>query len=319
MRRCTAPFSPRVRRRVFLAIQVVVAAAVVWFAAGTITEQWRRTREAGFGFEPRWWLIAASGLIVLGTYALLIQTWRVMVSSWGSSISWHEAARIWFVSNLGKYVPGKVWQVVAMGAMAQRAGVSPVAASGSAVVINVVNLLAGVGVVGLTGASLLGRPTVVLAVTLLVAVGVLFAPTVLPLTIRLGERLVGRSFPMPRLPRRPIWIAGAASILAWILYGVAFWLLAMGVAPATMGALQSYIAAFTASYILGYVTLFAPGGLGVRDISLAAFLDQLHLTSGGAGVLIAVASRLWLSVLEILPGAIYYAIGVKNLRANLRD
>jgi glycosyltransferase 2 family protein len=319
MRRCTARFSRRVRRRILLGIQVAFAAAVIWYAAGTIAGQWQRTREAGFGFEPRWWLIAASGLIVLGTYALLIQTWRVMVSSWGSSISWHEAARIWFVSNLGKYVPGKVWQILAMGAMAQRAGVSPVAAGGSAIVINVVNLLAGVGVVGLTGASLLGRPAVIVGTTLVLAVGVLLAPTILPVAIRLAERVLGRSFPMPPLPRRPIWIAGLASILAWILYGIAFWLLAMGVAPTTMGALQSYIAAFTASYILGYVMLFAPGGLGVRDISLAAFLDQLHLTSGGAGILVAVASRLWLTVLEILPGAIYYAIGAKNLRANLRD
>ena len=43
-----------------------------------------------------------------------------------------SAARIWTVSNLGKYLPGKVWAIAGMALMARQAGVSPAAATGSA-------------------------------------------------------------------------------------------------------------------------------------------------------------------------------------------
>ena len=51
---------------------------------------------------------------------VLIETWRRVVMAWGGASRSARAARIWFVSNLGTYVPGKVWQITAMGAMAQR-------------------------------------------------------------------------------------------------------------------------------------------------------------------------------------------------------
>ena len=50
------------------------------------------------------------------------------------------------MSNLGRYVPGKVWQIGAMGVMAERSGVSPVAAVGSSLVIAIVNVIAGIAI-----------------------------------------------------------------------------------------------------------------------------------------------------------------------------
>jgi len=140
------------RRKLAVAAQLALAAVVVWFAAQTISRQWEGVRATALDVEPRWSLIGASGVIVLATYALLIQIWRATLSVWGARLGFWDAARVWTVSNLGKYVPGKVWQIGAMGAMAQRRGVPPVAAVGSALVLTLVNVLAGFGVVFATGA-----------------------------------------------------------------------------------------------------------------------------------------------------------------------
>ncbi len=288
------------------------AAGVLWFAGARIAAQWSAARAQGFGFHLNWLLVVVSALIVFAAYAMLVETWRIMVRDWGSSLRWPDAARIWFVSNLGRYVPGKVWQIGAMGVMAQRAGVQPVAATGSSVVINVVLLLAGVGVVAVTGARLLGKPALVMGAAVVVGIAVLLTPRLLPFMLRMAERAVGRKFESPPLPRRPIWIAGAASIAAWTLYGVAFYVFSRGVAPGATGPVSSYVAAFTASYLIGYVTLFVPGGLVVRESALAASLVQLGLATSATSVLIAVASRLWLTVIEVLPGAIFFALGARR-------
>ena len=57
------------------------------------------------------------------------------------------------MSSLGKYLPGKVWAVAGMALMAQRAGIAPWAATGSAVVLQVLAIGTGAAVAGLTGRS----------------------------------------------------------------------------------------------------------------------------------------------------------------------
>lgn len=303
------------RPRLVVAAQVVIVAAVVWFAGREIVGQWVRAREAGYQFDPDWGPVVVSGVLVLLAYAVLIEGWRRLVTGWGSSLAFAPAARIWFVSNLGRYVPGKIWQITAMATLAAREQVSPIAATGSALLINLLNLIAGVGVVALTGAQLLHDAGLVVAAVLTVGGLILLSPRIVPLLAIAARRVSGRPIELPRLPERQIWLATIACTVAWVLYGVAFRLLALGVAPTAAGGTASYIAAFTASYLIGYIVLPAPGGLGARELALIKALGQLQLATGGAGAMIVVASRLWLTVLEILPGALYLAMGSGSPRS----
>jgi uncharacterized membrane protein YbhN (UPF0104 family) len=297
-----------VRRKLFLAAQVIVAVAVAWLAGDRIKAQWHDARTAGFGLEIDWGMLGASALLVLLAYGVLIEGWRVLINAWGARLPFAEASRIWFVSNLGRYIPGKVWQLGAMGVMAQRAGVSALAAAGAALLMNLLTLVSGVGVVALTGAGLLGRPLPAVLAAGAVAAAVMGAPHWLPAMVPLVERLTGRSVPPVTIPARAMWTAAVASVVSWLLYGAAFRLLAAGVAPSATGPVGSYVAVFTASYLIGYLVFFVPGGLVVRETALAGFLSQLQLATGGTGLAIAGASRLLLTVLELVPAALHLAV-----------
>ena len=69
--------------------------------------------------------------------------WRV-----GPAARRWSAARIWTVSSLGKYLPGKVWAVAGMALMAQRARRRPWAATGSAVMLQALAIGTGAAVAG---------------------------------------------------------------------------------------------------------------------------------------------------------------------------
>jgi hypothetical protein len=303
------------RRKLAVAAQLALAAVVVWFAAQTISRQWEGVRATALDVEPRWSLIGASGVIVLATYALLIQIWRATLSVWGARLGFWDAARVWTVSNLGKYVPGKVWQIGAMGAMAQRRGVPPVAAVGSALVLTLVNVLAGFGVVFATGARVweaagASSRTVRAGAFAASALGLLViaAPALLPRVAGLVRRVTGLEFALPNVPARAVWLAILGNVVAWICYGVAFRVFCMGVLGRRVtGDWASYIAVYTGSYLLGYLVLFAPGGLVVREAAMIAGLQRLGLATTAEAALIAVASRLWLTILEIAPGGIFVA------------
>ncbi len=306
----------RRKSRLALVAQWIVAAVVIGFAAREVAKQWRDVAPALQELRLDWLRVLGSGALVLATYLILIEAWRATLRVWSERIPFASAARIWFVSNLGKYVPGKVWQIAAMGALAQRSGISPAAAIGSSLLVNLVSVLAGFAVIAITAAGRVGavigaqttgsgeRSAELMIVGVAVAGGVvlLLAPVTVPKLAALASRVTGRPLAIPRVPASAVWVAAASTLVSWVLYGIAFALFAHGVTPRATGNASSYIAVYTGSYLAGYLALFAPGGVGVREAVLVLAMPRFDLASAPDAAVIAITSRLWLTVLEILPG-----------------
>lgn len=315
-------------RRVWWIVQTLFVVAVVVYGAVAIADNWIALRGRAATLDPRWSFVLLASVLVLGAYALLIATWRGMLAAWGASLPFGEAARIWFVSNLGKYIPGKVWQIAAMGAMAQQRGVSPVAAAGSALVVNLANIVSGFGIVLVTGAGVLriSNPAgsyIAMAIVATALAGLLALPVLLPLLMRLAGRAIGRDVAAPAIPARAVWLATLGTGLSWVIYGLAFQLLAVALdavpSASSTGAVPGFIAVYTASYLIGYLSLVAPGGIVVRETMLVEGLLALGLAHAPAGWLLAVASRLWLTVLEVAPGLLFLVRGSLRRPTTLPD
>jgi hypothetical protein len=257
---------------------------------------------------------------VIATYLLLIEAWRATLRVWSESLPFPAAARIWFVSNLGKYVPGKVWQIAAMGALAQKRGVSATAAIGSSLLVNLVSVLAGFAVIAVTAAGRVGAVVgaqmtdggersaqiIVLGVVIAGAVALVLAPVAVPRLAALAGRMTGRPLAIPRVPPKAVWLAAASTVASWVAYGIAFFLFARGITPRATGNALSYIAVYTGSYLAGYLALFAPGGVGIREAAVVIAMPKFGLASAADAAVIAITSRLWLTVLEILPGLLLF-------------
>ena len=321
---CATPPSPippsRARRnKLWLVGQLVVTAVVLWFVGQALVKQWREFSGQPLTIDANWPVLAASVGVVLLTYALLIETWRRIVVDWESSrkpprFGFWTAARIWSVSNLGRYVPGKVWQIGAMATLAERAGVSPVAAAGSSILNVIVNIATGFLVALIAGwrsFDALSRGYTTVGVVLLVVVlgGVLLLPTALPILLDVARRMTGKSLAMGTVPHRAVYVAIAGNVAAWLLYGAAFELFVRGITGEASGTYANYVTAWAWPYIFGYLAFFAPGGLVVREGALTLSLGVLGLAKPQTALVIAVTSRLWLTVTELLPGLTFLALG----------
>lgn len=292
------------------ALRTSLQLALLGFVGWYLREHWSEYRNVFRQAAPAWGALALSAFLVLVAYVVLIQTWRIVVEAWGGRLSFGAATRIWFVSNLGKYVPGKVWAIAAMGTLAQEAGVSPAAAVGSSLVVQLVNLVTGFGVFLVAGATALAVPAGAVAAFAALAVTLLLAPRMLPSALRAVNRVSGRQFPVPHLPRSALWWAGLGTSVAWVLYGLAFMWFARGLSQNAMpGSLGDWTAVFVGPYLLGFIFLFSPGGLGVREIAMAEALQRTGLAAGALAALLVAASRVWLTVLEIVPGVVFLLAG----------
>ncbi len=280
---------------------------MLWFAYRSLRGSWGELRRQPLPEHVGWGWVAASMATFLLAYLVLIQTWRAILTSWETGLPFVAAARIWMVSNLGRYVPGKVWQIAAMGVLAQRAGVSPVVATGSAVLGTAVNIAAGLLVVMATGWRLLalpyaGAPVVAAAIVVMIAVGLMALPWLTPKALRLAERATGSSVTVNIPPRRALVYAVVGNIVAWVLYGLAFQLLARAMLGAAPGGLAAYVAVYTLSYLVGYLVLPAPAGVGFREASMITLMPAAGLASAAQAAVLAIASRLVLTILDIAPG-----------------
>jgi hypothetical protein len=204
-----------------------------------------------------------------------------------------------------------VWQIGAMSALAKREGASAVAAAGSSIVIAIVNVTVGFAVVFVTGAGALdvvregGRTAGVVAAAVALGV-VLSVPVVVPRLARLASRVSGRRLAVAAVPPRIIWMTAAGTGAQWLLYGVAFRLFADAVVgERATGAVLPYVAVYTSAYLLGYINPLAPGGLVVREAALVAGMTAFGLASTADATLVAFASRIWLTLLEVTPGLVF--------------
>jgi len=293
---------------------------VLFFVGRTLVDQWIAFRATPLVAYPHWSGIALSGAMVLAVYALLVQTWRVLLAEAGESLPFMRAAGIWSISNLWRYVPGKLWQIGAMSGLARRENVSAAAAAGSALLSTVLNIATGLALVLVLGWRWLdlisaNARTAAIALIVIATIGLITLPFVLTRFGAWVARISGRDVQLGAPPARTIVVATIGNLVAWLLYGLAFAWFVRGVIGDAPGATWQYVAVYTASYVVGYLFLFLPGGIGPREGVMVLLLTGLHLNTPKQALLIAVASRVWLTVLEIVPGLLFLIHDIARRRS----
>ncbi len=306
------------KRQLRTAVIVAVLAIVAWAIVRSLGTQWATLHDAAATLRPDGWRIALASALVLATYALLIQSWRLLVTGWGGHLAYWNGARIWTVSNLARYLPGTLWSVGAMGVLADEAGVPPATAAGAAILNMLLNLGAGFVVLAIAGGDLVARlvPRIPHPRALGLAiggVGVVLLPLLLPRITRVAARLLRREAPAA-LPFRAFAAAFGANVAAWCTYGLAFAWFARALHPTAGANWAGYVAVYAFSYITGFLALLAPAGLFVRELAMVVALTRSGLATPADAVVLAAGSRLWLTVLEVVPGVAFIASGALRTR-----
>ncbi|MEO8480031.1 MAG: lysylphosphatidylglycerol synthase domain-containing protein [Gemmatimonadota bacterium] len=282
------------RKPSWRAIQLVLLAVATGFLGWKIQREWGTIQMSSAEFElhPEW--LVLSLLATWAMYAALVEGWRRLVIGWGHRLPWLRAARIWILSSIAAFIPGRVWGFAGMALMSERAGVRGGAAAAAAVVMQVLSIGTGVGVAAIAMGPEIGayRAGASVALTIL---GVIAISS----TVALGNqrfldwlwRLARRENAAPSAPRWPALLESALiNVLAWLGYGVAFWALARGILPDAHLPLRVAVGTYAVSYIAGYLAVFTPGGLGVRELFLVGLLTPS--LGAEAAVALSLGSRL---------------------------
>jgi len=284
-------------RRIFkLVATVLLIGVVAYFLGKSIAAQWTAIRAYPWRVQPLWLILSA--LMLWVDFIVLAALWRYFVSTMSRNpLQLGTAFRILVLSNLGKYIPGKVWTVMGMVYFVRREGHSVPAALASTVLHQAFVLLSGfIFVLVVLGKDLFGNlPLFSIIGGALLSIIILYPPLFTGI-INWGLGLLKREPITMRLTFFSSSMLFLVYVVVWILYGAGFWCMLRG-AGISAGPFWQTGASFAAAYLLGFLVLFAPGGLGVREGVLAVLLTP---TLGpGLAAVIAVVARLWMTVVEL--------------------
>ena len=245
-----------------------------WSPSGSARGPWRRQWDAIVaGFARLCWpLLAASLVAVVAALLGAMMTWRALLADLGSPLPLRPAAKVFFVGQLGKYIPGAVWPVIAQMEMGRDLGVPRPRSAAAFFLMMPIQLATGLLVTLVTlGWDRFGCAAAPRAR----AAGAAGAQG--DQRARSGSGCVScKREPLERgLTRRGMLTALGWALAGWISYGVHLYFIV------PQDGLLFAIGAFALSWSLGIMSFVVPAGAGVREVVMVGVLSPVMPSGPG--------------------------------------
>lgn len=297
----TVPDVTGKRDRAVALARVLVALLVLVVLVWGVARNWSEI-SADLGRASVGALVLATALAALGTWLTMLG-WRVLLQDLGSPVHVAPASGVFFVGQLGKYLPGSVWAVLVQADIAAKLGIPRRRTAVVGLVALGISWLTGF-VVGMPALPLLLRSLgseapwwlSLLAIPLAV---LLCWPALLNRLVATILRVLRRD-PLEReLSTSAVLTSAGIYVLVWLVFGLHALVLARsigGVDPA--GLTVAAIAGYPLAGSLGMIAVMLPAGLGARDGVLTLVLATALSVSAGAAV--ALLSRFLVTLVDVL-------------------
>lgn len=294
--------------RAGLLIGAGLLAYQVWMTAAAVRQNTVQIVHPG-------WLGAAAGLILIAT-AVQITAWIWVVRWLGVQLSAWHLMRGYILPFMARYIPGSIWGYLGRGHWLEHHFSIPYSISNLSSILEVASLLASAGLVVTGYGATVARGAV--------QAGMIVATVALVPSFWLAGQA------LRRWPAAARWLAldllgvvtlrrwiGLLSlhIVFWLGYGASIVLTVFALGQPLQAGWPAATFAFAAAWVAGFLFVFVPAGLGVREVSLVGLLmAQLGLGMPLATA-VALAARAYILIAELAYILVGLAMPVRPSRA----
>lgn len=281
---------PAVRRHGTTVIKWAFAAAVLVAGYVYVSSKWTEVSHAFSTVNPLFIVLAVVFVVIALLFSML--SWLVVWPAFQVHLPVLHGARVFFVSQIGKYLPGSVWPIAAQAQMAKDVGLS----RASSIVLSLIGMLVSIAV-GLAMGSIIApliNPHLLHDYWWLAIVGVALVCCLVPRIMRFGVRLALR---LLRRPEAAFDYTGGVALRSallqaanWLFAGLQLWVILIGLGLDPWKSLLPSIAAMPLAFCLGILLIPFPAGLGVREFVITLVLSTV--TTPDIAVTAAIMSRI---------------------------
>jgi len=300
------------KKILYRVLQAGVVVIIFYFLLKNLFSNWGQIKQYSWDFNYP--LLLLSFVLVSLSYSVLVKVWKEILRHSGSALSYSKMFKVWFISNLGRYVPGKVWLVLVMLYLLEKENVPKSKGFSVAILAQALSSMAGILVmIGFVKyefyQKLFSQSLWFLFVLIAFVLGVIiliFYPGLLQRVINSGLRFFKKEkISLDYKPKNLLFYL-LSYVGCWFLFGFCFLIFIKSITPAPFEIYFGVTGAFAGSVTIGFLAFFTPGGIGVREGLLVALLSPYF--SAPVATLIALLSRLWVTLAELLLFLIALAI-----------
>jgi len=283
------------------AVKVLLGGLVLFFLGLSIYRGWHDA--SPFQWNARPWPLVVSFTLALAFWLMTGGEWNIIVRYLGGTLALRKGLKIYFLSNLGWYLPGKVWYAVGRAYLGQQEGVSVGVISTSVLMEMALSLTSSALMATLAlplVSPLLGAKSLYLGVAVLVLGLAVLHPALMKPALTLLERLLPGPKRTMNPPLRYLVMMGllVGYLFIWGFVGAAFFILLNAIYPLSLAWLPTVAAIYAVSWMAGFLAPFAPSGLGVREGAMILLLGRYLPVPAVTAA--AILFRLWLILAEVL-------------------
>jgi glycosyltransferase 2 family protein len=290
--------------------QLLLIGLVVYFWGRALWANWAGLQRYRWEVHPA--PLAASLVVLVAHLALLALIWWWSLRFFGQPAGLRAGLSVWLMAQIARYLPGGMWDTVGRIYLGGQAGLSRTR-TGLSVVVEMVTQSVAAALVFLVSLlfwpelslqsslaglqSQIGRGAWLVMGLIVLALGVLYPP-VLGRVLNVAMRLIGRPAVELPLRYRDVLALTACHFGARSIVGGGFYLFVSAFYPLPVSLLPVAAGIFAIAWLIGFVIVFVPLGLGVREgiitALLAAFVPLPVATVAALGF------RVWISLRDLL-------------------
>ena len=293
---------------VLTALMIVIP---VYYLGRSLLENWQTLTAADI--EIDWGRMALSLAILMAAFALFPTGTMIGLRGLGARVTFGQAYYGYHASQLGKYIPGRIWIIPGRAMTMRRFGVDAVTAASSTLIDMYVLIVAGVLVyipallvTEQETMRQLGLVGLLFCIPLLVSI---FFPSIMNKLFALGMKWIGRGEMTFHFAWYHFALMLVNDLALWGISGFGLYLLADSFSPLTLTQLPVVIGTMGFSWVLGTLAFLTPAGLGVREGAMGVLLSGILPVPLPA--LVAILARFWWSLADF--GSIGLAFLVSGL------
>ena len=283
-------------------LMVLVAGASLAALAYGVVQNWREL--VAYDWRVAYWPLPIALLLYGVALGLAVLVWGGIVRCMGGRSTWMQDLRIYCASSLAKRLPTPLWFMLGRVYLYEELGVSKAVSSLATVMEGVLVLFSGLvmllALVPLGGGlAFLQRYVWVVAGLAALCLVLILRPQSLRWAVNGLARRLGRGQALVQdvdYQHMLLWISLYS--IVWVVGGVIFFLLLRTVYPVPVRHLPVVIGAWVTGGVVSHVALFLPGGLGLKEVTMAALLSAV--VPMPIAILVSVVARLWFSLNELL-------------------
>jgi uncharacterized membrane protein YbhN (UPF0104 family) len=269
-----------------------------------------------------WSYIICAFTVMMLIYYLQVRIWLSSMRIVGSKISIIEAVKGYWISFIPRYIPGSIWGYLGRSEWLFRDFGIPIGVTNLGSIFEVVVIVVGgLSIIFLTTPA--NSPLFVklaMSGATIALTGIVFARlSDWPIVQKINSAQKLLAFPIDGLQIKHWFIGTAYSILNWILYGLVIMLCLLSMSPILPQPFWELIIklvnAFSISWLIGFIIVIVPGGLGIREFVLSALLS----TSLGLQVEVTTRIAIVVRVLTLFAEMIWIFIGLSLVKKPTRN